>query len=99
MLTPIQSPGIVPLPAGPAPAAPGHAEAGGFLRVLDGLLSGAASQEAAADQAVRSLAMGQTDNLHGVLLDVAKADLSFRLVLEIRNRLTEALQEVLRMQV
>jgi flagellar hook-basal body complex protein FliE len=98
VLNPIQSPGIVAVPdlASPAPAAPA---AGGFQRVLGSLLSGAAAQDAAADQAVRSLAMGQTDNVHGVLLDVAKADLCFRMVLEIRNRLTDAYQEVMRMQI
>ena len=34
-----------------------------------------------------------------VMLSVAKADLLFRLVLEIRNRLTDAYQEIERMQV
>ena len=43
--------------------------------------------------------MGQTDNLHSVMLAVANADLSFQLFLEIRNRLTEALQQILQMQV
>ena len=43
--------------------------------------------------------MGQTDNLHSVMLAVAKADLSFRTILEVRNRLTDAFQEIMRMQV
>ena len=43
--------------------------------------------------------MGQTDNLHGVMLAVANADLSFRLFLEIRNKLTEALQQIMQMQI
>jgi flagellar hook-basal body complex protein FliE len=33
------------------------------------------------------------------MLEVAKADLAFRLVLEIRNRLTEAYQQIMQMQV
>jgi flagellar hook-basal body complex protein FliE len=32
-------------------------------------------------------------------LAVAQADLSFRLILELRNRLSEAYQEIMRMQV
>jgi flagellar hook-basal body complex protein FliE len=71
----------------------------GFLHLLDDLLGKVNTQQAVADQAVQGLATGQTDNLHGVMLEVAKADLSFRLFLEIRNRLTDALQEVLHMQV
>ena len=45
------------------------------------------------------MATGQTDNLHQVLLQMAQADLSFHLVLEIRNRLTEAYQEIMKMNV
>jgi flagellar hook-basal body complex protein FliE len=33
------------------------------------------------------------------MLAVSQADLSFRMILEIRNRLTEAYQEIMRMQV
>ncbi|MCS7270176.1 MAG: flagellar hook-basal body complex protein FliE, partial [Gemmataceae bacterium] len=54
---------------------------------------------AAAETAVRELATGQTQNLHTVALAVAKADISFRLLLELRNRLSDAYQEVTRMQV
>jgi flagellar hook-basal body complex protein FliE len=48
---------------------------------------------------VRDLAMGKTDNLHEIMLQAAQSDLSFRLVLEIRNRLTDAYQEIMKMQV
>jgi flagellar hook-basal body complex protein FliE len=67
--------------------------------MVEDLLAKVNAEQVQAGQAVRELALGQTDNLHGVLLTVAKADLSFRLCLEIRNRLTDALQEIMRMQV
>jgi flagellar hook-basal body complex protein FliE len=51
-----------------------------------------------ANQAVQDLALGRTDHLHNVLLEVAQADLAFRLVLEMRNRLTDAYQDVMKMQ-
>ena len=70
-----------------------------FAKLIDHLVGDANAQQAHADQVVRQLATGQTDNVHDVMLAVAKADLSFRLVLEVRNRLTEAYQEVMRMQV
>lgn len=71
----------------------------GFGKVIDHLLGQANQQQTLANRAVEDLAVGRTDNIHGVMLAVARADLSFRLVLEIRNRLTEALQEILRLQV
>jgi flagellar hook-basal body complex protein FliE len=77
----------------PAPAA------GPFTKVIDHLLGQANQLQAQADQAVQELALGKTDDLHRVLLAVSQADLSFRLILEIRNRLTDAFQEVTRMQV
>jgi flagellar hook-basal body complex protein FliE len=46
---------------------------------------------------VRDMALGQTDNLHGIMLQMAQADLTFHLILEIRNRLTEAYQEIMKM--
>ena len=82
--------------AGPAQARP--AGKSPFGDVVEKLLGDANSGQLQADQAIRDLAMGQADNLHDVMLAVAKADLTFRTILEVRNRLTDAYQEVMRMQ-
>jgi flagellar hook-basal body complex protein FliE len=63
------------------------------------LLSNANEQQLTADKAVNELADGSNTSLHNVVLSAAKADLSFRLVLEIRNKLIESFQEIMRMQV
>src|SRR5438874_13481555 len=82
------------------PSAAGASGAdGAFPRVLQQMLDGAAQNHAGAEAAVQDLALGRTDNLHTVMLQMAQADLSFRLVLEIRNRLTKAYQEIMKMQV
>lgn len=91
---------LAPLPrlaqsSGPAPTAAG----GGFAQVLNGLIGQNTQATASADAAVAALATGEAQDLHSVSLAVAQADLSFRLILELRNRLTEAYQEVQRMQV
>lgn len=80
-------------------ASPAGSGAGGFARVLTQFLADAGNQQARAEQAVNNLAAGRADNVHNVMLSMAKADLSFHLVLEIRNRLSEAYQEIMRMQV
>jgi flagellar hook-basal body complex protein FliE len=77
----------------------GPAEQGAFGKIIEGALEKISQPQMEANQAVQNLALGRTDNLHQVLLSVAKADLTFRMVLEIRNRLTEAMQEIMRMQV
>lgn len=70
-----------------------------FMNVVEKLLGDANAGQLHADQAIRELATGQSENLHDVMLAVAKADLTFRAILEVRNRLTEAYQEIMRMQV
>ena len=52
-----------------------------------------------ADQALQDLAVGKTDNLHHVMLSLEKAKLSLELVVQVRNKLLEGYQELLRMQI
>lgn len=79
----------------PTRASDGNANSSAFLQLIEM----ANSQQIESDDAITKLATGETDNIHDVVLSAAKADLTFRLVLEIRNRLTEAYQEIMRMQV
>ena len=48
---------------------------------------------------VQALATGQAGNLHEVMIHLEEAKLSFELLAQIRNRLLESYQEVMRMQV
>jgi flagellar hook-basal body complex protein FliE len=75
------------------------APTGGFGALLGSLLDQNARANAAADIAVNDLVTGKAQDLHTVAAAVAQADLSFRLILEMRNRATEAFQEVTRMQI
>ena len=70
--------------------------AGGFAGVLNGLLATNNQANAAAEVAIRDLATGDAQDLHTVSMAVAQADVSFRLLLELRNRLSDAFQEVTR---
>jgi flagellar hook-basal body complex protein FliE len=86
---------LIQEPAGRIAAAGGSS----FGSMVDRVLGSAAQNHQQAESAVNDLALGRTDNLHGVLMQVAQADLSFRLILEIRNRLSEAYQDIMKMQV
>ena len=50
-------------------------------------------------RATTELALGQTDNLHHVLIDSERTRLQFDLAMSMRNRVLEAYQEIMRMQV
>jgi len=52
-----------------------------------------------ADFKLRQLATGETSNIHQVMLSLEKAKLSMELTVQVRNRLLEGYQEVMRMQI
>lgn len=81
--------------AGPEVGKPGDSL---FDRVLDGLADIDAGMKRSR-AATTELALGQTDNLHQVLIDAERTRLQFDLAMSMRNRVLEAYQEIMRMQV
>lgn len=55
--------------------------------------------QAKADEAVEALATGKGISLHETMVALEKADLSFRLMMEVRNKIVQAYREVLSMQI
>jgi flagellar hook-basal body complex protein FliE len=97
-VTRIGTGGITP-PVAPEPK-PGAASGGAaFGTVLKDSLAQVNRLQTEADGAIQSLATGGTATLHDTMLAVQKAELSFRLMMQVRNKIVEAYQEVLRMQV
>jgi len=45
------------------------------------------------------LATGQAESLHKVMIDAEKADIALQFTLQVRNKLLEAYQEIMRMQI
>jgi flagellar hook-basal body complex protein FliE len=91
--------GVQPVGSGPAAEPGGPAQGSNFREMLDGYLREVNSLQTTADVAVRDLAVGKSDSVHDVIVAVSEADLSFRLMMEVRNRLLEAYKEIMRMQV
>ena len=52
-----------------------------------------------ADESLQQLATGDAQNLHQVMISLEEARMSMQLLVQVRNRLLEAYQEVLRMQI
>lgn len=70
-----------------------------FSSWLNSELSIVNDQISTADTNLRQFALGQTDNLHEVMMSLEKAKTSFELVVEIRNRVLEGYQQIMRMQI
>jgi flagellar hook-basal body complex protein FliE len=66
---------------------------------LDGQMNTLNQQIEVAEMEVRSLATGDMSNLHQVMISLEKANRSFQLVMQVRNKVLEAYQEIMRMQV
>jgi flagellar hook-basal body complex protein FliE len=77
----------------------GAQEGPDFKELMDNYLQEVNSLQEEADKAVLDLAAGRKDNLHQVVAALNEADLSFRLMMEVRNKLMDAYREIMRMQV
>ncbi len=84
--------------APPLSGAPAVSNGGMFGNVVHQFVADTNAQQLAADQSVELLATGQSDSVHETMLALAKADLSMRLFMEVRNKVIDAYQEVMRMQ-
>jgi len=71
---------------------------GVFHQLLDSL-GDINTRMQANSQATTELALGQTDNLHEVMISAERTRLQFDLMMSMRNRVLEAYQEIMRMQV
>jgi flagellar hook-basal body complex protein FliE len=51
-----------------------------------------------ANQSVQNFLSGEGDDLHSTILSVQRADLEFNMLMQVRNKVVSAYQEVMRMQ-
>jgi len=70
-----------------------------FSNILSDSLNTAAMADAADKASGLELLTNQADDLSAVMLDIQKAELSLNLALQIRNRIIDSYNEVMRMQV
>ena len=88
----------LPLPEAPeAQAATG--QPGSFRKLMEGAISGVEKSRAEATQSVENLLSGEGGELHATLLATQRAELALELFLQTRNKVVEAYQEIMRMQV
>jgi flagellar hook-basal body complex protein FliE len=72
---------------------------GSFSKVLGQMVQEVNAKQAAAGESVNGLLTGQNVNLHQAMIAMEEANVSFQLMVEVRNRLLDSYQELMRMQV
>jgi flagellar hook-basal body complex protein FliE len=72
---------------------------GSFSNVLGSLVQDVSAKQAAAGDAVQGLLADQGVSLHQAMIAMEEANVSFQLMVEVRNKLLESYQELMRMQI
>jgi flagellar hook-basal body complex protein FliE len=88
---PVTLPGITPN------ASPSAAPSGGFGNVMDQLVSSVDGKQNQAASLTRDVLMGKTDQIHQSMIAMQEASVAFQLMVEVRNKVVDSYQELMRM--
>ena len=81
---------------GKAPAGEAGKSFGAFL---EGSISEVNKLQQEADLAIKDLASGNEVDIHNTMIAMEKAEVSFKLMMQVRNKIINAYEEVMRMQI
>lgn len=89
------------IPAIPEVASAGSAvsPSGGFMDSLKAAIGKVNDAQLQGGQAVDALLTGQTQDIHRTMIALQQASVSFQLMMQIRNKLVTAYEEIQRMQI
>lgn len=94
-IRPPMQPAQAGLNAPRTPAATG----GDFGKMLSDYVSNVDGAQHDSGQAIRDLIAGKSENVLPVVAQVARADMSFKLLIGVRNKVIEAYKQTMNMQV
>lgn len=70
-----------------------------FADTLNEAMNNVNQLQKAADRGAQDLATGKTDNVADVMIATEKADIALRVMVQVRNKIIDAYQEIMKMQV
>ncbi len=76
-----------------------ESKGGGFLETLSKSMEEVNEDQVSADHAIKDLVAGKSKNIHETMLQIQKAELSLKTMMQVRNKILEAYKEIMRMQV
>lgn len=80
-------------------ASQGAAKGQTFADMLSDKLSESNELIKEANTAAEELVAGRNKDIHGAMISLEKADISFRMLMQVRNKMIDAYREIMRMQV
>ena len=76
----------------------GSNSSGGFGKLLLDALTRVNDLQLEADNAIQDVVLGKEEDLHRAIIALEKANLALGLTVQVRNKVIEAYQEIMRMQ-
>lgn len=70
-----------------------------FAQILQNSIQEVNQLQKEADKSVKGLLSGENKGIHETMIALEKADISFQLMMQIRNKILDAYQEMMRTQV
>lgn len=70
-----------------------------FFDALQNSMEEVNKNQLEADSSIKDLIAGKTKNIHETMLQLQKADLSLKTMMQVRNKILEAYKEIIKMQV
>ncbi len=86
-------------PAARAPAGPAAPAGAGFGDMLENLVGNVENRQTEARSVTRSVLLGENPTLHQSVIAMQEASVAFSLMVEVRNKVVESYQELMRMPV
>jgi len=83
----------------PAKSGPPGQSPRAFSDMLNQSIGDVNRMQLEAEQAVRDFTFGKTSGIHETMIALEKADVSFQLLMQVRNKLISAYETIMRIQV
>ena len=97
-LFPVNNP-TAAIPGQQSPITPANQTSQSFADFVSTSISQVNSALEQSDVAVEKLHNGEAQNLHDVMIAVEQADISLRMLVQVRNKALQAYDEIMRMQI
>ena len=94
MISPLSSGPLTAFPTGPDSSS----SSSGFGDVLKNAINQVQTLQGGADQQVNTLLSGGSADMSKVIISVEKADVAFQLMMQVRNKIVSAYQDIEKMQ-
>ncbi len=71
----------------------------GFKETISNYVNEVNDLQVKAGESIENFATGKVENVHEVMIAMSKAEVSFKFMMETRNKLVDAYKEIMKMQV